>query len=124
MLRCSAIQFRTRQRLLSARGTGERVGADCAPGLRAALPQNRVHHWISGLGCRRETHRTTFVLRAREDAMARASRERCSLRTAKRPDPPLPDEIGKERTDDTAVPIDLAGPVELIVLSVKQKAAR
>jgi hypothetical protein len=56
--------------------------------------------------------------------MGRASRERCSLRTAKRPDPALPDESGKERTDETAAPINLANPVELIVLSVKQKAAR
>jgi hypothetical protein len=46
------------------------------------------------------------------------------LRTAKRPDPALPDESGKERTDETVVPINLANPVELIVLSVKQKAAR
>src|SRR5208337_3452318 len=52
------------------------------------------------------------------------SRERCSLRTAKRPDPALPDESGKERTDETLVPINLANPLELIVLSVKQKAAR
>ncbi len=56
--------------------------------------------------------------------MGRASRERCSLRTAKRPDPALPDESGKERTDETLVPINLVNPVELIVLSVKQKAAR
>jgi hypothetical protein len=36
----------------------------------------------------------------------------------------LPDESGKERTDETVAPINLANPVELIVLSVKQKAGR
>jgi hypothetical protein len=46
------------------------------------------------------------------------------LRTAKQHDPVSPDEIGRERTDDTVVAINLAGPVELIVFSVKQKAAR
>jgi hypothetical protein len=56
--------------------------------------------------------------------MGRAAWERCSLRTAKRPGPVSPDKFGKERTGDTAVAINLASPVELIVLSVKQKAAR
>ena len=46
------------------------------------------------------------------------------LRTAKQHDPVSPDEIGRERTDDTVATINLAGPVELIVFSVKQKAAR
>ena len=36
----------------------------------------------------------------------------------------LPNEIGKERTGATVVPINLAGQVELIVLSVKQTSAR
>ena len=46
------------------------------------------------------------------------------LRTAKQTGPVSPGEIGKERTGDTVVAINLADPVELIVLSVKQKAAR
>ena len=46
------------------------------------------------------------------------------MRTAKQHDPVSPDEIGRERTDGTVVAINLAGPVELIVFSVKQKAAR
>jgi len=45
------------------------------------------------------------------------------LRTAKQHDSVSPDEIGRERTNDT-VAINLAGPVERIVFSVKQKAAR
>jgi len=89
-----------------------------------ALPEDRLHRRISGLGRRRETQRTAFVLRAREDAMGGASAERCSLKTAKRHDPGLPDGRGKERTDETALPINLATPLELIVLSVKQTAAR
>jgi hypothetical protein len=46
------------------------------------------------------------------------------LRTAKRPDPALPDESGREQTAKTVAPINMANPLELIVLSVKQKAAR
>jgi hypothetical protein len=46
------------------------------------------------------------------------------LRTAKQPDPALPNEIGKERTGEAAAPINLAGPIELIVLSLKQASAR
>lgn len=46
------------------------------------------------------------------------------MRTAKPPDPAVRDEIGKERTDETVAPINIANPVELVVLSVKQKAAR
>jgi hypothetical protein len=45
------------------------------------------------------------------------------LRTAKRPDLALPNEIGKERTDEIVVPINLTGSLELIVLSVKRKSA-
>ena len=56
--------------------------------------------------------------------MDRAAQKRCLLRTAKQPNPALPREIGKEGTGETVVPINLAGPVELIVLSVKQTSAR
>ena len=56
--------------------------------------------------------------------MGRAARERRLLRTAKQHGPVSPYEIGGERTKDTVVAINLAGPVELIVFSVKQKTAR
>jgi hypothetical protein len=56
--------------------------------------------------------------------MARAGRERCSLKITRRPDPVSPDEVGKERTEGTAVAVNLTTPVELVVLSVKQQAAR
>jgi hypothetical protein len=46
------------------------------------------------------------------------------LKTAKRHDPGLPDKSGRGRTDETMLPINLAKPLELIVLSVKQTAAR
>jgi len=46
------------------------------------------------------------------------------VRTAKRPDLSSSDEIENERTGDTVVSSNLAGPVELMVLSVKQKTAR
>jgi hypothetical protein len=46
------------------------------------------------------------------------------LKTAKRHDPGLPDKSGRGRTDETVLPINLAKPLELIVLSVKQTAAR
>jgi hypothetical protein len=61
---------------------------------------------------------------AREDAIGRAARERCLLRTAKQHDPVSRDEIGRERTDGTVVAFNLTGLVELIVLSLKQKTAR
>src|ERR1700728_3373927 len=48
-----------------------------------------------------------------ERAMRRAARERCLLRTSKQHDPVSLDKIGRERTSDTAVAINLAGPVEL-----------
>jgi hypothetical protein len=44
------------------------------------------------------------------------------LKTVKQSNQALPNESGKEQT--AAAPIDLANPVELIVLSVKQKAVR
>ena len=124
ILRSRALKFRARQRLLSTGGTDGRMGADCAPGLLIALPQDWFHQRISGLGRRRQTWRTTFILGAGENAMGRAARKKCLLRTAKQPDPALPREIGKERTGRPVVLINLAGPVELIVLSVKQKAVR
>ena len=46
------------------------------------------------------------------------------MKTTKRLDPVSPDEVGKERTEDTAIATNLTSPVELVVLSVKQKAAR
>jgi hypothetical protein len=60
---------------------------------------------------------TTFVPRAREDTMARAGRERCSLKITRRPDPVSPDEVGKERTEGTAGVLNLTTPAELVVLS-------
>src|SRR5260370_10767379 len=92
--------------------------------MRAAQPQDGLHRWISGPRCRSQAQRTTFVPRAREDPMARAGWERCSLKITRRPDPVSPDEVGMERTEDTAVAVNLTTPVELVVLSVKQKAAR
>ena len=89
------LKFRAGPRLLSAGGTGDRMGANCALGLGIALPQDRLHQWISGVGCRLETQRTTSVLRAREDAMGRAAREKCLLRTPKQHDPVSPGEIGR-----------------------------
>jgi hypothetical protein len=50
--------------------------------------------------------------------MARAAQERCPLKTTKRLDPVSPDEVGKD------IATNLITPVELVVLSVKQKAAR
>ena len=49
------LKFRARQRLLSAGGTGDRMGANCALGLRITLPEDRLHRRISWLGCRLET---------------------------------------------------------------------
>lgn len=46
------------------------------------------------------------------------------MKTTKRLDPVSPDEVGKERIEDTAIATNLITPVELVVLSVKQKAAR
>jgi len=46
------------------------------------------------------------------------------LKTAKRPVPASPDRISGEPTINTVVPINPSGPVELIVISVKQKGAR
>jgi hypothetical protein len=46
------------------------------------------------------------------------------LKATKRLDPVSPDEVGKERTEDTAIATNLTSPAELVVLSVKQKAAR
>jgi hypothetical protein len=89
------LKFRAGPRLLSAGGTGDRMGANCALGLGIALPQDRLHQWISGVGCRLKTQRTTSVLRAREDAMGRAAREKCLLRTPKQHDPVSPGEIGR-----------------------------
>src|ERR1700676_1065912 len=111
ILRRRTLKFRARQRLLSTGGTRGRMGADRASGLLIALPKDWFHPRISGLGRGRQTWRTTFILRARENAMERAAGERYLLRTPKRPDRAAPDEIGKERTGETVVPIELAGPV-------------
>ena len=46
------------------------------------------------------------------------------MKTKKRLDPVSRDEIGKKRTEDTAAGINLTIPVELVVLSVRQRAAR
>ena len=60
-------------------GPGGRVGEDRAPGVRFALPQDRIHQWISGVGCRRETQGSAFLSGARQGALGRAARGKRSI---------------------------------------------